>query len=54
MEFSKAVSAAVRATDERETLILVTADHAHVMTMNGYPRRGNDILGIILKLRNLQ
>lgn len=41
----KAVAEAVRMTDEKETLILVTADHSHVFTVGGYPARGNDILG---------
>lgn len=45
VEFSNAVAAAFEATDPNETLIIVTADHSHVMTMSGYPTRGNPILG---------
>ena len=44
IELSRAVEVAVGATDPDETLILVTADHAAVFTIGGYPRRGNPIL----------
>nr|XP_022916369.1 alkaline phosphatase-like [Onthophagus taurus] len=45
VEFSKAIDKALEMTDEKETLIVVTSDHAHVMTVSGYARRGNDIFG---------
>ncbi|MFZ5655895.1 MAG: alkaline phosphatase [Pseudomonadota bacterium] len=42
---SRAVQAAVEATSAEDTLILVTADHAHTLSFSGYPVRGNPILG---------
>ncbi|KAF2892581.1 hypothetical protein ILUMI_13594 [Ignelater luminosus] len=46
VEFHKAIQAALDITDAEDTLIVVTSDHAHTMSLNGYPDRGNDILGI--------
>lgn len=48
VEFARAVQWAVDHTDPAETLILVTADHSHVLTIAGYPKRGNDILGLVV------
>uniref|UniRef100_A0A1B6CV61 Alkaline phosphatase n=2 Tax=Clastoptera arizonana TaxID=38151 RepID=A0A1B6CV61_9HEMI len=46
LEFSNAIQQAVDMTCEDDTLIVVTADHAHTMSLSGYPARGHDILGI--------
>ena len=48
LELSRAVQAAVNMTSVEDTLILVTADHSHVMTFAGYPARGNPILGKVV------
>ena len=47
VEFARAIQYAVDNTDPEETLILVTADHSHVFTIAGYPKRGNPILGLV-------
>lgn len=49
-----AVLAAMSMVDLSETLIVLTADHSHVMTMGGLvTSRGNAILGESLRIRPL-
>lgn len=50
IEFSNAIEAAVKNTNPEETLIIVTADHSHVFTIAGYPKRGNPILGKVVSV----
>jgi len=45
IEMAKAVAKADEMTSDNDTLIIVTADHSHVFTIAGYPKRGNPILG---------
>ncbi len=44
---SDAVRTAVSKVNLDETLIVVTADHSHTFFIQGYPARGNNILGLI-------
>ncbi|MGL1958585.1 MAG: alkaline phosphatase [Colwellia sp.] len=48
IEFAKAVQMAIDTTNPEDTLIIVTADHSHVFTIAGYPKRGNPILGKVV------
>lgn len=50
--FAEAVQMAMDMTDASETLIIVTADHEHAITFNGYCGRGSDITGLCMKINN--
>ncbi len=48
VELAEAVELAMDRTDPENTLIIVTSDHGHTMTISGYPTRGNPILGMVV------
>ncbi|XP_045526161.1 alkaline phosphatase-like [Pieris brassicae] len=47
LAMEEAVKLAYNMTDPSDTLIVVTSDHAHSMTINGHPNRGDDIFGTV-------
>lgn len=46
LEFDTAVAETVQRIGTKDSLIVVTADHSHTMSMAGYQTRGKNILGI--------
>lgn len=48
MALSDAVDVAMKKTNSQDTLVIVTADHSHTLTIAGYPKRGNPILGKVV------
>ncbi|EGW09023.1 intestinal-type alkaline phosphatase 1 isoform X1 [Cricetulus griseus] len=44
--FDSAIESASQLTSEKDTLILITADHSHVFAFGGYTLRGTSIFGL--------
>lgn len=53
VQFAEAIQAAMEITDEKDTLMVVTADHAHTMTISGYSQRGKNVLGLNSELSDV-
>lgn len=52
--FDDAIKRALSMVDLSNTMIVVTADHDHTMTINGYSHRGNPILGTATDIKTRQ
>ncbi|MEY5099714.1 MAG: alkaline phosphatase PhoA [Pseudomonadota bacterium] len=49
--FDEAIKRALSLVDLKNTLVVVTADHDHTMTFNGYSHKGNPILGKVTDIK---
>ncbi|KAL5283503.1 hypothetical protein ACFFRR_006025 [Megaselia abdita] len=52
-EFDKAIENAAKRTNPYETLTVVTSDHSHPVSVAGYGPRGNDVLGLVEGMSDL-
>ncbi|XP_059610745.1 alkaline phosphatase isoform X2 [Phlebotomus argentipes] len=46
MDDAVAATLKIMARELDETLIIVTADHAHTLSLNGYPEKGSSVFGV--------
>lgn len=52
LAFDAAIKTVLEKTSREDTLVVVTADHSHTMTINGYPKRGNPIFGKVVNVED--
>lgn len=53
VQFSNAIKKALQLTNPWDTLVVVSADHGHTMTINGYPDIDNSITGLSSELSDV-
>jgi len=53
VQFSEAVKKARQLTNQWDTLIVVSADHGHTVSISGYPDVNNSIVGLNSELSNV-
>lgn len=53
VQLADAVRLATELTSRQDTLIVVTSDHSHTMSISGYSNRGTPILGLNTKTSDI-